>query len=55
MKQQWNVETTLVPGSGGVFDVVVDGTEVFSKHKVGRHAAPGECVQLIKSHLGAAP
>jgi len=32
----------LVPGSGGVFDVWVNGELVFSKKAVGRHAEPGE-------------
>jgi predicted Rdx family selenoprotein len=31
-----------------VFDVTVDGTLVFSKRRAGRHAAPGEVVQLIR-------
>ena len=32
----------LVPGTGGVFDVWVNGERVFSKKEVGRHAEPGE-------------
>ena len=32
----------LVPGTGGVFDVSVNGELVFSKAAVGRHAEPGE-------------
>lgn len=43
------VETRLVPSSGGVFDVAVDGNVVFSKRAVGRHALPGEVVHLIQS------
>jgi selT/selW/selH-like putative selenoprotein len=42
------IETKLVPGSGGIFDVMVDGRLVFSKRAVGRHAKPGEVVGLIK-------
>jgi selenoprotein W-related protein len=38
----------LIPSSGGVFDVTVDGALVFSKKKVGRHAQPGEVVRLIR-------
>lgn len=30
------------PGSKGVFDVVVDGEMLYSKHAEGRHAEPGE-------------
>lgn len=32
----------LIPGTGGVFDVTVNGELVFSKQQVGRHAEPGE-------------
>ena len=32
----------LIPGSGGVFDVTVNGELIFSKQAVGRHAEPGE-------------
>ncbi len=38
----------LVPGSGGIFDVLVDGTRVFSKKETDRHAEPGEVVRLIR-------
>lgn len=42
------IETKLIPSSGGVFDVRVDGELVFSKRAVGRHAKPGEIVDLLK-------
>ena len=41
------IETKLIPGSGGVFDVTVDGKLIFSKRALGRHAAPGEIVNLL--------
>jgi selT/selW/selH-like putative selenoprotein len=37
-----------VKGSGGAFEVTVDGNLVFSKHKLGRHAEPGEVVGLMR-------
>jgi predicted Rdx family selenoprotein len=37
----------LIPSSGGRFEVVVDGAAVFEKSRVGRHARPGEIMQLI--------
>jgi selenoprotein W-related protein len=43
------IDVTLVPSSGGVFDVVVDGTPVFSKKQLRRHAEPGEVVQRIRA------
>ena len=41
-------EIRLVKSAGGVFDVTVDGTVVFSKQAVGRHAQPGEILGLIR-------
>jgi selT/selW/selH-like putative selenoprotein len=38
----------LEPSSGGVFEVTVDGTLVFSKKALRRHAQPGEVVALIR-------
>ena len=31
-------EITLIPGKGGVYEVVVDGDLVYSKTETGRHA-----------------
>lgn len=39
---------TLVTGSKGVFDVVVDGETLYSKHASGRHAEPGEVLALFE-------
>ncbi len=41
----------LIGSSGGVFEVVVDGNLVFSKKQLGRHAEPGEVVELMKKAL----
>jgi hypothetical protein len=35
--------------SGGRFEVTLDGTPVFEKSKLGRHAQPGEVLRLITS------
>ena len=43
-----DVEVRLVPSSGGVFEVTVDGNLVFSKKALRRHPQPGEIVQLIR-------
>ena len=37
----------LVPSSGGVFEVTVDGRSIFSKKALARHAGPGEVVRLM--------
>jgi selT/selW/selH-like putative selenoprotein len=41
-------EVRLVESSGGVFEVTVDGTVVFSKKVSGRHAGPGEVLDLVR-------
>jgi len=48
LKQTLGAEVKLVEGSGGVFDVVVDGRTVFSKHETGRFPDPGEVVRLAQ-------
>jgi selenoprotein W-related protein len=39
---------TLLPSDGGRFEVVVNGSLVFSKIKTRRHAEPGEVVELVR-------
>lgn len=43
------VDIKMVPSSGGVFEVSVDGRLVFSKKALKRHAEPGEVVRLLAS------
>jgi selenoprotein W-related protein len=44
----------LIESSGGVFEVVADGTPVFSKKASGRHAAPGEVLKAVERLRGGA-
>lgn len=46
-------ELTFVTGSKGVFDVVVDGDTLYSKHAMGRHAEPGEVLSLFRDRYAA--
>ena len=41
-------ELRLITGSKGVYDVVVDGEMLFSKKISGRHANPGEVLELFR-------
>ncbi len=41
-------ELSLITGSKGVFDVVVDGRTLYSKHETGRHAEPHEVSTLFR-------
>ncbi len=43
-----DAEVRLVPSSGGVFEVTVDGNLVFSKRALRRHAQPGEVMELLR-------
>ncbi len=40
---------TLVTGSKGIFDVEVDDQMLYSKHETGRHAEPGEVLELFRN------
>lgn len=45
-------ELILIPSSGGVFEVDVDGKRIFSKKELGRHAEEGEIARLMKEAVG---
>ena len=42
---------TLLPSSGGKFEVKVDEGLVFSKKALGRHAEPGEVARLVRTEI----
>jgi len=46
LKKQ-GVETELIEGRNGIFDVKVDGRLIFSKYETGRFPEPGEITKLI--------
>jgi selenoprotein W-related protein len=41
-------ELTLITGSKGIFDVIVDDEVLYSKKSTGRHAEPGEVLELFR-------
>lgn len=45
-------DLTLVTGGGGIFDVVVDGTTIYSKHETDRHANDGEVLAAFEAFVG---
>ena len=47
MREALKVESELIAGGGGIFDVIVDGKKVYSKFETGRFPEPGEVVGLI--------
>ena len=49
IKGKYSVEAELIEGGGGIFDVHVNGTEVWCKHKVGRFPENNEVLEGIDS------
>lgn len=43
---------TLIPASGGKFEITVNGETIFSKKGLDRHAEPGEVYRLVKAKTG---
>lgn len=43
---------TFETGGAGIYDVVVDGETLYSKHQTGRHANPGEVLELFTAKYG---
>ena len=48
LREGLGVDAKMIEGSGGVFDVTVDGKLVYSKHQTGRFPSPGEVLKLVK-------
>ena len=44
----------VVTGSGGIFDVHLDGELVFTKSMIGRYPQPEDVLPLLREHLGRA-
>jgi selT/selW/selH-like putative selenoprotein len=47
LQERLGAQVELVKGSGGVFNVDVDGTRIFSKHQEGRFPEPEEILQRL--------
>ena len=49
IKGETGVESELIRGGGGIFDVVVDGDRIFSKHELDRFPEPDEILSKIQN------
>jgi selenoprotein W-related protein len=49
IKKEFGIETELIKGGGGVYEVMLDGRLIFSKQKTGRFPESEEIFQLIRS------
>jgi predicted Rdx family selenoprotein len=47
-------EVKMIPSRGGRFEVLRDGVAVFEKSKLGRHAKPGEVIELLRNGTNGA-
>ena len=47
IKRETGVESELICGAGGVFDVVVDGERIFSKRESNRFPEAGEILERL--------
>ena len=42
----------IIPGTGGVFDVHVDGDLLFTKSMIGRYPDPEDVLPLLRERIG---
>ncbi|MCG6930220.1 MAG: Rdx family protein [Desulfofustis sp.] len=47
LKKRYDADIELISSSGGVYEITVDGTLLFSKKKLGRFPEDGEIRRLI--------
>ncbi|MGH7338120.1 MAG: Rdx family protein [Myxococcota bacterium] len=55
MRESLGIESTLIRGTDGVFDVAVDGEIVFSKHETGRFPSHDEIIRSARARRTADP
>ena len=48
IREEFGVESELIKGDQGIFDVEVDGRRIFSKHEVGRFPKNEEILALLR-------
>jgi selenoprotein W-related protein len=49
IESETGVESELICGGGGIFDVIVDGDMIFSKHESDRFPEPDEILAKLRS------
>jgi selenoprotein W-related protein len=51
LQQELMADTELIPSSGGVYEVEVDGEKIFSKKELRRFPREGEILQLVREKI----
>jgi selenoprotein W-related protein len=49
ISDSFGVQTELIKGKNGIFDVVVDGNLIYSKHEIGRFPQNDEILKMLRS------
>ncbi len=49
LQEAFAVEALLHKGDSGIYDILVDGDMIYSKHETGRFPNDGEIVDLVKA------
>ena len=49
IKKELGVDSQLVRGGGGIFDVTVDNKRIFSKHDIGRFPTEKEILDQLRA------
>jgi len=44
-------EVALIPGSGGIFEIRLDGEKLWNKKEAGRYPEPKEIKQLVRDRI----
>lgn len=48
IKKEFGINPELIPGSNGIYDIIVDEKTIFSKHQTKRFPDNDEIIKLIK-------
>jgi selenoprotein W-related protein len=48
IREEFGIESELIKGDKGIFDVEVDGRRIFSKHEAGRFPKNEEILELLR-------
>jgi predicted Rdx family selenoprotein len=49
LREELGIESALIRGTDGVFDVVADGALMFSKHDAGRFPSHAEIIAALRN------
>ncbi len=51
VQQRFGIETELIKGQEGVFEIALDGEPIFSKNALGRFPEPSEVEDIVGSRM----